>query len=65
MSKRTIAIGLIVLGVLVLVVVFAAGPLHLAGTTFGPKKIIGAVVGVILLGAGIYLTFLRRPVSKI
>ncbi len=60
MSSRTIAIGLVVLGVLILLTAFLAGPLHLAGSTFGPRKIAATVVGVIVLGAGIYLALPKR-----
>ncbi len=65
MSIRTIAIGFIVLGVLMLVTVAVVGPLGLAGTTFGPKKIAGAIIGAIVLGAGIYLTLQKRPANKV
>ncbi len=60
MSSRRIAIGLIILGALMLLVVFTAGPLHLAGSTFGPKKIIGAVAGVIVFLVGVYLALPKK-----
>ncbi len=60
MSIKTIALGLVVLGVLILLTAFLAGPLHLAGSTFGPKKIIATVVGVIVLGVGIYLRLPKK-----
>ncbi|HEX7974424.1 MAG TPA: hypothetical protein VF498_08455 [Anaerolineales bacterium] len=60
MSNKTLAIGLIVLGVLILAVVFLAGPLGLASNTFGTRKILGAVVGAVVLLAGLGLSFLRR-----
>lgn len=63
MSSRTLAIGLIILGVLILAVVFLAGPLGLAGNSFGIKHIIGVVVGAIVLVVGVILTITRRKTA--
>jgi hypothetical protein len=61
MSNKTYGILLIVVGVLIVVFVFVAAPLHLAGEGFGLKKIAALVVGVIALAAGLYLSLAKKP----
>lgn len=60
MSSRTLAIGLIVLGVLILAAVFLAGPLGLGSASFGTKHIIGVVVGALVLVVGVIMSVTRR-----
>jgi hypothetical protein len=56
MSKKNIGIILLVVGILIIVVSLGAGYLGLsASQTLGTKKIIGAVVGVVIDVVGIYL----------
>lgn len=60
MSNRTLAIGLIILGIIILAAVFLAGPLGLASTSFGTKHIIGIVVGAIVLIIGLVMAATRK-----
>ena len=60
MSNKTYGIVLIVVGVLIVLVVFLAAPLHLGGAGFGLKKIAALVVGVIALAAGLYMTLSKK-----
>ena len=55
--NKTLAIGLIVVGVLIVALVFLAAPLHLASAGFGLKKIAGLVFGVIVAGVGLWGMF--------
>lgn len=56
MSKRTIGIILLVIGILIILGSLGAGYIGLsASTIIGTKKILGAVVGVIVDIVGIYL----------
>ncbi len=57
MSNKTYGIILVVVGVLIVLFIFLAAPLHLASAGFGLKKIAALVVGVIVLVAGLLLTF--------
>jgi hypothetical protein len=50
--NKTLAIVLFVVGVLLVVAVLLAAPLHLASAGFGLKKIFGLAVGVIVLAVG-------------
>jgi hypothetical protein len=53
MSKRTLAVVLIVLGVVLALVSLAADVLGIGnGTGFGWKQILGTIVGVLLVVAG-------------
>ncbi len=58
-NRRTIAIAVTVVGVIVLVISVLADPLGLGGgnTTFGSRQIAGTVAGVIVTAVGLYLTF--------
>ena len=56
MSKRTIGIILLVVGILIILGSLGAGYIGLsASTIIGTKKILGAVVGLIVDIVGIYL----------
>ncbi len=56
MSKRTIGIILLIVGILIILGSLGAGYIGLsASTVIGTKKILGAVVGVIVDIVGIYL----------
>lgn len=55
MSKKTLGIGLIVLGVIVLIVSLAADSFGIGGTPgIGWKQLVGAGVGVIVAIVGIW-----------
>ncbi len=56
MSNKTYGILLIVVGVLVVLVVVLAVPLHLSVGGFGYKKIGAVVIGAIALAAGLFLS---------
>ena len=56
MSKKSIGIALLVVGILIIVVSLGAGYLGLSAShTLGLKKILGAGVGVVVDVVGIYL----------
>jgi uncharacterized membrane protein len=56
MSKRTLGVVLIILGLVVLVVSLAADPLGIGnGTGFGWKQILGSVVGALVAVVGAWL----------
>lgn len=61
MSNRITAIVLIGLGALIIVGVFLTGPIHLTITSFGTWHIIGLAAGVVILLAGLVLSFVRQP----
>ena len=64
MSKRTIGVVLIILGVVVLVVSLAADPLGIGyGPGIGWKQILGAVIGVLVAIGGVWLA-LNKPGQK-
>lgn len=64
MSNKTLGIVLIVVGVLIVIAVFLAAPLHLASAGFGYKKIAGVVVGIVALVAGLFLSFGKGGTPK-
>lgn len=64
MNTKTLGIGLIVVGILIVVAVFLAGPLGLASTSFGTKHIIGLVVGIIVFIVGLVMSVMKRPSMK-
>jgi hypothetical protein len=57
MEKRTVGIVLLVIGIVILVVSLVADPLGLGGgnVVFGPRQIIGTVVGAIVAIVGVVL----------
>jgi hypothetical protein len=61
MSNRITAIVLMGLGALIIVGVFLTGPIHLTITSFGTWHIIGLAAGVVVLLAGLVLSFVRQP----
>jgi hypothetical protein len=56
MSNKTYGILLVVVGVLIVLVVVLAVPLHLSAGGFGYKKIAAVVIGMIALAAGLFLS---------
>ncbi len=63
MSGRTLGIVLAVIGVLIVLAVFLSAPLHLASAGFGLKKIIGLVIGAIVLIVGLVMSMSRRAAA--
>ncbi|HMD88924.1 MAG TPA: hypothetical protein VKF38_07155 [Anaerolineaceae bacterium] len=64
MQNKTLGIVLIVVGVLIVAVVFLAAPLHLASAGFGTKKILGLVVGLVVLVAGLVMSLSKGQKQK-
>ena len=60
MSNRTLAVGLIILGLLIVIADFVSGPLGLASTSFGTKHIIALVVGLVVLVVGVVMAVTRK-----
>lgn len=54
---------MIALGVLIQAFMLLASPLHIYGVGFGPKHIIGTVVGAGVLIVGLVLLFLPKQKS--
>jgi hypothetical protein len=52
--NKTTGIIMIVIGLLILAAVVLAAPLHLAGSSYGIKKISGLVIGAIILIVGLF-----------
>ena len=66
MSKKTLGIVLVVVGVLIFAAVILSGPLHLPASLFtSHKKIAEAVVGVIALIAGLVLIFMKDAKAEV
>lgn len=61
MSTKSWGIGLLVVGFLIVAFVLLASPLHILGTSFGSKHIIGLVVGAVIFIAGAFLSFVKKP----
>jgi hypothetical protein len=57
--NKTLAIVLIVVGVLIAAVVLLAAPLHLGSAYFGLKKILALAAGIIVLAAGLVGLFVK------
>lgn len=51
--NKTLAYILVLLGIVIVAAVFLAAPLHLASAGFGTRKIIGLVIGVVVLLVGL------------
>jgi hypothetical protein len=60
MSKKTFGILLVVVGVLIVLVVVLAVPLHLSAGGFGLKKIAATVIGLIAVAAGLFITLRKK-----
>jgi len=60
MSAKTIGIILAVVGVIIVLAMFLAGPLGLGGASFGIKHILGLIVGIVVFLAGAWLAFIRK-----
>ncbi len=63
MKNKTLAIVFIVVGVLIVAAVVLAGPLHLTGTFWGVKHILGFILGIVVLAAGLVF-FFWKPKNK-
>jgi hypothetical protein len=63
MKTKRWGVALAVLGVLMLAFVLLASPLQICGEGFGPKHIIGTVVGAGVLIVGLVLLFLPKQKS--
>jgi len=57
MKNKTLGIVFIVVGVLIIAAVVLAGPLHLASTSWGIKHILGLILGLVILAAGLVFSF--------
>ena len=60
MSQKSLGYVLLVVGLLIAVFVLIASPLHIMGSSFGTKHLIGLVVGVVILVVGIFLSFIKK-----
>jgi hypothetical protein len=66
MSKKVLGIILIVVGVLIVAVVVLSGTLHLPASLFTVhKKMAEIVVGIIALGAGLALIFMKGAKAEV
>ena len=63
MAPRKWGIVLVVVGVLMLAAVLLVSPLHIYGTGFGPKHIIGTIVSAVVLVAGIVAFLISKQKS--
>ena len=64
MSRKTLGIVLMVIGILLVVVSLVADMLGIGSVPgFGWKQLLGTAVGVIVALVGIWMTF-RKPVQK-
>ncbi len=63
MVIRKWGLVLVVVGALMLAFVLLATPLHIYGTGFGPKHIIGAAFGAFVLVVGIVVSLLPKQRS--
>jgi hypothetical protein len=56
-NKKTVGIVLLVVGVVILVLSLAADPLGIGAgnVVFGPRQIVGTIVGAVLAVAGLVL----------
>jgi hypothetical protein len=61
LSSRKYGVILTFIGALIVAYVFLSIPLHLASVGFGPRKLIGVVVGGIAFAAGLVATFNPSP----
>jgi hypothetical protein len=65
MSKRTIGIALIILGVVLLIVSLAADVIGIGnGTGIGWKQILGAAIGAVLALGGVWLALNKTNQKK-
>jgi hypothetical protein len=63
MSTKTLGTVLLVVGFLIITFVLLASPLHIIGTSFGIKHIIGLVVGAVIFIVGIMLSRAKKTNS--
>ena len=60
-NKKTVGIVLLVVGIIVLALSLLADSIGIGGSSgFGYKQIVGAVVGVVVVGAGLVVTIRER-----
>ena len=64
MKNKTLGIVFIVVGVLIVAAVFLAAPLHLTSAGFGTKHILGLILGLVVLAAGLVFTFTKAKDKK-
>ncbi len=64
MQNRILGMGLVVVGVLIVAAVLLAAPLRLAGAAFGIRRIIGLILGLFVLVAGLVLSFSKGRNQK-
>jgi len=64
MKFKVLGIGLVVVGVLIIVGVFLSVPLRLASPGYGIRKIIGLILGLFVLVAGIIINFSKGKDQK-
>jgi len=62
LSTKTIGLILFVIGILITAFVLLASPLGILGTSFGLKHVLGLIVGLVVLVAGGYMSFVKKPV---
>ena len=55
MSTKQLGIGLIIVGLLIMIFMVIASPLHIIGSGFGLKHIIGIVIGAAMFIGGLIL----------
>jgi hypothetical protein len=66
MIDKRITYGLLALGVIIVILAVLWDSLGIFGddSKFGPFQIAGLIVGVVLVLAGAYLGFVRKPAAK-
>ena len=64
MKNKFLGILFIVVGALIIAAVILAGPLHLASTIWGLKHILGLILGLVILAAGLVFTFQKTKSKK-
>jgi len=64
METKNWGLVLIVAGILMLAFVLLASPLHIYGTSFGFKHIVGTVVSAVVLVVGVIVFLIPKPKSS-
>ena len=57
MSTKNLGIGLLIIGILIMIFMVIASPLHIIGSGFGLRHIIGVIVGAAVFIAGLIMAF--------
>jgi hypothetical protein len=63
MEARRWGLALIVVGVLMMAAVLLVSPLHIYGSGFGPRHIIGTIASAVVLVAGIVVSLISKQKS--